>query len=107
MYKILLAASLLLLLGAGTAIAQQVVIHIGQTFSSEDGNAAYDEDGVRNGTVIWRGGAVHVVYNYQVYGTTEFPNPVFVIPPSAIVKFAQTFSTNGGITWTAAFDGRI
>jgi hypothetical protein len=89
------------------ALSQQIVNHISRTFSSDDGNPAYDEDGVRNGTVIWRGGAVHVVYRYEVYGTTEFPNPVFIIRQGAIVKFAFQFSTSGGITWTAATDGWI
>jgi len=107
MYKILLAASLLLLLGVGTTIAQQVINRTGRTFSQDDGDAAYDGDGVRNGTVVWRGGAVHVVNGYEVYGTTEFPNPILTIRPGAIVKFAGTFSTNGGITWTPPNGGRI
>jgi hypothetical protein len=88
-------------------LSQQIVNHIGQTFSSEDGNPVFDEDGTVNGTVIWRTGAVHVVYRFDVYGSTQFPNPVFIVRPGAIVKFAFRFSTSGGITWTAATDGWI
>jgi hypothetical protein len=93
-------ATILSLLFSCPTFAQQIIIH--STFSFDDGDPVKDDDGARNGSVVWKGGAVHVVTLYEVYATTEFPNPVLMIRAGAIVKVAGTFSigTNGGITWT-------
>ena len=106
MYKILLAASLLLLLGESKSFAQQIVNHTGQSFASEDGNPRYDEDGTVNGIVVWKSSAVHVVNYYSISGTAQFPNPVFIIRPGAVVKFANSFDTTGGtLHWTPTQSG--
>ncbi|MFN0158151.1 MAG: T9SS type A sorting domain-containing protein [Bacteroidota bacterium] len=108
MYWTLFLSCVLLACSFEASLAQQIVNHTGSGgLTFEDGNVLYDEDGTVNGTVVWRGSAIHVVSYYDVYGTTTFPNPVLVINPGAIVKFAGTFSTNGGITWTPTFSGRI
>ncbi len=99
-------ATILSLLFSCPAFAQQIIIH--SSFSNDDGDPVKDDDGARNGRVGWRGGAVHVVTGgYQVFATSEFPNPVLTIRASAIVKVAGTFIIGSPPIWTPPFDALI
>src|SRR2546427_12859290 len=72
------------------AAGQEVIVH--QCFDCDDGDLKKDGDGTKNGVVVWKGGAVHVVTQY--FMNSAFPNPTLIIQPGAIVKFAGIFQTD-------------
>jgi len=85
------------------AAGQEILVHLAPSF--DDGNSKLDADGTRNGVVVWKGGAVHVVTSYHVDG-----NYALRIEPGAIVKFAARFvlDANGKVeSWEPAFDAQI
>jgi hypothetical protein len=48
---------------------EEVIVHRYTGFISEDGDPKVDADGVKNGTVVWKAGAVHVINgSYLVEG---------------------------------------
>jgi hypothetical protein len=93
---LLLGATILFFCIPQSAVAQEVIVHF--SFDSDDGDLKKDGDGTKNGVVVWKGGAVHVVTQY--FMNSAFPNPTLIIQPGAIVKFADIFQTdsNGHVT---------
>ena len=93
---LLLSWMVLFLCMTQPAIAQEVIVHF--AFSSDDGDPKKDADGAKNGVVVWKGGAVHVVNgNYGIPPPFGFSDATLSIQPGAIVKIAGgcTVDANG------------
>ena len=98
------------LIAAAPARGQQAVFH--SAIEWDDGNPRYDADGVRNGTVVWASGTVHVIHQYGVGFSFVTGEPHrLVIQSGAIVKFAgqfvQDYQDGHLISWLPTQDGRL
>jgi hypothetical protein len=94
---LLLSGTFLILALTQPTVGQTVIIH---SDFSEDGDPAKDDDGTRNGVVVWKGGVVHVALIWYSVGKGQ----TLEIKPGAIVKIAGTFvvDASGTVTsWTS------
>jgi len=69
------------------AVAQEILVH--QAHSVEDGDPKLDADGVKNGVVVWKGGAIHIPLRYGLGHPAR--QETLMIQSGAIVKAAGTF----------------
>ncbi len=103
-----LCCVIVMLVFAPAAPAQQVIVHH-QLADWEDGASPQDGDGTKNGVVVWRSGAVHVVRGeYTVQAATGQSTGTLMIEPGAIVKVAGEFNVDEHgtlISWAPTFVG--
>ena len=64
--------------------------------ADEDGRSPYDADGVKNGTVEWRGNATHIINGSYSVNNAQDPDKgmTLIIKSGATVKFAINSSNN-------------
>lgn len=112
--RIIFGLIVLLLAATHPSFSQQVIVH-NNIADNEDGLGPYDDDGKKNGVVVWKSGAVHVTNgNYFVQGPYDFATNtygrlVLKIEKGAIVKVAGEFlvDATGHVTRWSAGTARI
>ena len=72
------------------------IVH-GSSAAGEDGKSPYDADGSANGTVVWKGGATHIINGTYSVNNTQNPDQgmILKIEPGAIVEFSIQTGYNG------------